>query len=630
MQIDCSQAGASSIAVVNLAGQTHPASPNGSQRVRHAVEPSAPSTHIHHPIVDLTTFAASADQPILSPSDLKNKLMQQPNTWANCSLEKLYDACVDLMATQSNTRIKWTHTYRKEKVETFITQPEALSVAIPAEWINEHEPTQHENFFSNINILLVLQNAYEEAEIIVHFPEVPKALMSTSTVQINLPLQQVKEMCIQLCQDEYMVIARLFLAETIEEKVSLLRDYMLPVHIAEQMEAGFARLSPEKKEQTLYAIFFEYFDHYSYALAGLYHLASRVSKLSVNPGKDVQKVAHLMQSYLAAAIKIVQSRNDFVKKQAAQMTKTVLNKGNRLGYEMRPIRFDIMLKSLQSVSHILNTYIEKEILPTIWEREFGIKETQSSAKKNKRRPQPAAHKKSGKKPPTVNQQPPVAKVSTQERAIPILDPPFEKIALPLEEVAAVREAVVVEPLINLPVSEVQEDKVTPSPALTHSDLARVAPIIASLPAEPSLPVSARVSLTEASYPPILLTENPILTKLNKRQKEIYEQIFAERWREAKGISLDAVEKLVTRLGGQTKGVGGSRTQIIFNHKSVATIEHRHGRDRAGELYKISVSLLQRGLGIAGFAPMGWEDQLSRTRDLLINFREYAAQRAQSS
>jgi hypothetical protein len=55
--------------------------------------------------------------------------------------------------------------------------------------------------------------------------------------------------------------------------------------------------------------------------------------------------------------------------------------------------------------------------------------------------------------------------------------------------------------------------------------------------------------------------------------------------------------------GQTKGVGGSRTQIIFNNKSVATIEHRHGRDKAGELYKVSVSLLQRGLGIAGFAPV---------------------------
>jgi hypothetical protein len=47
----------------------------------------------------------------------------------------------------------------------------------------------------------------------------------------------------------------------------------------------------------------------------------------------------------------------------------------------------------------------------------------------------------------------------------------------------------------------------------------------------------------------------------------------------------------------------------------------------GKLYKVSLALLQRGLAIAGFAPLDWEDKLSHTRDLLMNLRDYASKHA---
>jgi hypothetical protein len=621
MQIDCSQAGASEVTGINLAGQTHPSN-KGTRKPVSTVKLSSENITTNHLSLDLAAFATLNDKPVPSPTDLKKQLMQQPNTWASCSLEELYNAYIQSQVMQKPNKNK----------NSLCVAAEYKMYSVPQAFIRgtrTHKTTeQFHVFMANADMLSHLQSAYDRQEISGHFPAVPESLTSIRAGQANIPLQQIKKRCINLFRDEYLIIAQLFLTETLQEKVFLLQEHMLTAEGAAQAQAYFASLPHHSmgRVKALCVAWGEILHDYSYTLAGLYHLAERMTTLSTAEDKDAQKVANLMQTYLEAAIKIVQSRTELFRKAAAAVLKSKAYKGEKSAYFFKPIRHTIILESLQLIRLALTDHMEKNILPIFREREFGYKEERVPKKKNRKKLQSltASHKKITKKSPVAKPQP-IAKPPTKEEMSNFIATTQLETPVLAEEVILLPEQAI---STRVTTTHTAEDAITPASIELSDPALTVTPTITPLPlpVESLLPVAA-LNLSIAPLQAVLM-DNPKLIGLTKRQKETYEQIFAAQWKDASGINLEAVKKLVTRLGGQTKGVGGSRTQIIFTHKSVATIEHRHGRDRAGELYKLSVSLLQRGLGIAGFAPLGWEDQLSRTRDLLINFRKYVAKREQ--
>jgi hypothetical protein len=327
-----------------------------------------------------------------------------------------------------------------------------------------------------------------------------------------------------------------------------------------------------------------------------------------------------MLTYIDAAMSALQECNEFNAQELRHGIKSGLEyktqPEKRLAECFKITRFDMVLDSLKLIRDELAVHMEKEIIP-----KYGIN-VYTPVKKSKGKPRPTP-KKQAKKPSPIKPTPHRAKAPTL-----------------LPEAAAVAAE-----LIALPSAKASSQPI-PANVVSPALLASSAP---TLPAGPTLHLSSPIVPTTLQSPAVIaapvtvaspaavissaamappaaaLNENPKLLGLNKRHQETYEQIFADRWSAAKNIGLDAVDKLIRRLGGQTKGVGGSRTQIIFNNKSVATIEHRHGRDKARELYKVSVSLLQRGLGIAGFAPKGWEDELSRSYALINGLRKYQAE-----
>jgi hypothetical protein len=630
----------------------------------------------HQPLNLGTLTSFTANQPLPSPADFKDKLIKQPNTWANCSLETLYDIFVQMCSSLPSEKVNKS-IYRNQLWET--TEVETISLALPdvlIEGAGEKEEILQENFFDNMHMLKKLELAVGSPEITMHFPPVPKALAQTEGhTALHVKLQEIKQACIKMLQDEYLIIARLCLAETQQEKMVLLLDYVLSEVWSSKLIRCVALLpdGSVEKEDACTKIFFEWLDHYTYAVAAFYHLANRMQALSTAKDKDALALARLMQSYLDATIKIVESRNDFFKKDTLRLrTKhtKVQTQLSTLPQEkksaakdtlanFKPERFDKMLEYLQPIRDSLVTHIEQDLLPAFLQKEFKFELSAPARKKGKER-KPSLSPKKYKHQPFAVKQPQAAKAkqskmhkintSQPENAsligekkvfvLPQKNMPAPVIAeqQPVKEAEDEVKVSVLQPEKSLSTDEVKpliaEESVIPSSKKQHTASAspiksELLPPVASIaPYAPLLPVSAIVSHREPM--PTALTRNVKLTNLNKDHWETYEQIFSDRWSETRHLTLSAVEKLVTRLGGKMKGAKGSRTQLFFNDKSVATIEHRHGGDKAGALYKVSLALLQRGLGIAGFAPPGWEDKLSRTRDLIVNFREYVAKRKQGS
>jgi hypothetical protein len=570
------------------------------------------NVQIDTPPFVLPTAASSSNKMILSPADFKEQLVKKSNTWASCSLEILYDALIQLRSKavkDKPTRVDG------EK----IIRPTLVKFNVPDTLFKEDKGSvKLQSFIADVSLLADLQQAYELPEITRHFPALPNAFKPT-TIQITNPrLQQIKKACIKLLQDEYMVIARLFLAETLEEKVVLLWDYMLPAKTAKNIAAAFKLVKPEDREAELLNMLVTNFDHYSYALAGLYLLAQSMQALTLSCHEDSLKAARLMLTYIDAAIKVVQSCNIFLAKNAAILTKLQAKKGPKVVYKAEEIRFDKMLERLQPIRHSLANYIEQDLLPAFTQKNFNFKAPVPAMEKARKKPNLTLTKKKVITPSKsklalrayIAQQ----RTHTQANTLPLNTILTE---------ASTQPEIITAP-IDIPSTLTQEENKAP-PISVPCKVSK--PVLTQASVYPSTTLSA---LKVEPEPILPVAIHPKVAALNKRRMLTYEQIFADRWHETKGITMDAVEKLVTQLGGYTKGAKGSRVKIVFDNKSVATIEYRHGGDKASELYKVSVALLQRGLAIAGFAPSDWEDHLSQTRDLIINFKDYAARRAEES
>lgn len=549
-------------------------------------------THMQTNLSEKTSGAStgvSGRQPSASPASGSRQLA----AGARHAVQPIQGNTVALSTFVAST----DHRQPSSVVESFVEEA-SRPISMASAFSTVPSVIAKQYFSENAKILLsFLLETFDLPEIVAHFPPVPECFRGTGTGMPDVQLQQIKEECLDLMQHEYMVVARLFLAAGLEEKAMLFWDYMLPLDEVKKIEATLAQHNPAEQEHLMLDAFTENFNHYSYALAGLYLLGERMQTISPTQDKETLRLAREMLMYIDAAIKVVQSRHDFFIKQTAALL-TRPQKRMRLAYGLRPVRFKVMLERIQSIRTALARYIEDDLLPDYLEKTFHFKE-----------PVPARRKSAPlrKKVPKVKQRQAKPKQPRipMETVIPAAPPAVETI---VKSVMAGQAEAMPEQAEAEPSAETEESAVSPS----------------SLFPTPDTLIPVAEILTQAS--PVMPVENPRLAGLHPRYRAIYDQVFFSRWSEARDLTLNAVKKLVTHLGGQTKGVGGSRTQIIFNNKSVATIEHRHGKDKAGELYKVSVALLQRGLGIAGFAPRGWVDELSRTRDMLTNFWRYAATR----
>lgn len=570
----------------------------------------------------------------LSLTTLRKHFLSGSDAWLNCPVEELYDGIRTFRMMLAQMKQEG---YLKSlpSEDALDNARNYISLLLDLE-SEDKVPLSHlNNFLVNINVLASLQDTCNLAEIIDYFPVLPPRRTKHQEIPTTLQLQQIKNQCIEVLQDEYMFIARLLLGQTMLEKQELLIDYLLEKEGIDLIECLYARLSDEEERNTyLHGVFDAMLDHYAYALAGFILLADKMCDLCARYDMDTLEKVNAMVACLDAAKGVIQSRN-------AHMAKEAMQSGT--SKKLFPMRFTMMLERLEPIYQSLAHYKEKEVLPAVW----GFKEMIRPVKQRRRQKAAAPQKKvkpaANRKTPYVAKAP-VAKTVDVSTASPMVNiaevaRDVQKLSLdePAKSISAVdaRNTAPSAPVTTISVSSAEveteaEAGATVSLATGSGTVAPVLPAQDNLLSPTLLPASTFVGPATEPAQIMMLARNPRLAGLSKRHMATYEQIFSERLLDVKHLALSAVEKLVKQLGGQTKGVGGSRTQILFNNKSVATIEHRHGKDRAGELYKASVALLQRGLAIAGFAPPGWEDKLSRARDWVVNFRNYAAKQADRS
>ncbi|EFA82032.1 hypothetical protein PPL_04937 [Heterostelium album PN500] len=97
--------------------------------------------------------------------------------------------------------------------------------------------------------------------------------------------------------------------------------------------------------------------------------------------------------------------------------------------------------------------------------------------------------------------------------------------------------------------------------------------------------------------------NSILNNLNQRARNTYDQLFFPTCKQDNWIDLSKIQGLISALGGRLEGVRGSRFAIYLNGKKCPNvIEIRHGRDKSGTLYPLSILLLRNNLDQAGLSP----------------------------
>lgn len=526
----------------------------------------------------------STDTTADSLAALRQQFLSSAGSWLDSPVERLYDVIRDFRRLWAQTGGTESHLSEALSSE-MVTADGVESDVVEGNETKTAKSLQSLNFFCNVNILASLQDSYAIPEITAYFPVFsPEQSSRCREAVTSVRLQQIENQCIELLQDEYLFIARLLTLWTLEEKHALCADYLFRKEGVMQIEQFYAQL-PSPAERILYLarVFDSMLDHYAYAMAGFMLLADKIRELGRRQDMDLLEKVNLMLACVNAAKKVIQTRNLHMEEDAAV---------SGACEALLPVRFNLMLDRLTPLYHALHDYRDKELLPALRQKEFGVREKTVKRKPAISRPQkpsPAI------KTPVLPQLTPAGVTEAKDKPVASEAKPAAMVSGPVEAEE------VVSPEAEVSEALPREDDMLPS----------------------VLPVKDLAANTEPAQI-MLLARNPKIAGLNKHHMETYEQIFAERWREARHLTLSAVEKLVRQLGGQTRGAGGSRTQIIFHDKSVATIEHRHGRDKAGELYKMSVALLQRGLGIAGFAPPGWVDELSRARDVIANFWDYAA------
>ena len=492
----------------------------------------------------------------------------------------------------------WERRAQEERPDE-ATVPQPLFMVFPESTVQEEPQVAQlrvQNFSDNVNILATLQDMYEFAEIGAYFPPLPKLSAKNKNTPVTEELQHITKQCIKLLNDEYMMVARLLVAQTPLEKKTLLIDYMMSDEGVDFIERKVSTLSDLQRETYLFGISEGLLDHYTYVVAGINLLADKIRDVCARQDMDSMDRINHMLSYLDAARKIIQSRDKY-------LTGGPLPVKNEHTAKLLPIRFNIIRERLKNIRGSLVAY-QTKVLPSYQSEILRSFQPKEMGGKKKGRLGRQAQK------PRAS-----SLIKKREPAAPSITPVSIS---PLPPELAIVPAARPTPIVPLSQEVLLENTVRVDTEVTPAALSAPQSSLFAVPGPAPAPSNAEHKL--------MASDNPCVASLSKHNRAIYEQIFFGSWKDKQHLALSDVEKLIKQLGGQIRGAGGSRTKIIFDNRSVATIEHRHGRDRAKSLYKLSVSLLQRGLGIAGFAPLDWKDELSRARDMIIEFKNYAAER----
>jgi hypothetical protein len=220
-----------------------------------------------------------------APAELEQRLVKQSNTWANCSVEDLYGFLKKCQAlTPENQVVRRVKGSSGKSI--IMNKVETRQFDIPIELLRAMPNVDQEsldNFCLNIDMLGGLEIAYSHPDIVGKFLPLPQELKGRDDKAINEPLQKIKAMCMELLETEYLVLARLFLAETFSEKYTLLTDYMLTEEgaILRQNELYYGKEMDEQHIRMLTTDCLVLFEHYSHAVASVYHLTTTLQILRV-------------------------------------------------------------------------------------------------------------------------------------------------------------------------------------------------------------------------------------------------------------------------------------------------------------------------------------------------------------